>query len=145
MARNSTKHVSYKDLRKACADLKAVYTAGDEGAARDALEPFGKTWNGRHPMVCRSRGERRAGLREYFKCSPQMRPAIYTANAIGSLNCQLRKLTKSRPTFSTDGAVFKTLYLAMRNASEAWTTPIGNWGLALSQFAIGFGKEPLPF
>jgi transposase-like protein len=37
MVRNSTKYVSYKDLKKLCADLKAVYVAAGEGAAREAL------------------------------------------------------------------------------------------------------------
>jgi transposase-like protein len=33
----------------------------------------------------------------------------------------------------------------LRNASEKWTMPIKNWGLALNQFAIEFGKERVPF
>jgi transposase-like protein len=43
MVRNSTKYVSYKDLKKVCAGLKEIYGASDEGAAREALETFGKT------------------------------------------------------------------------------------------------------
>jgi transposase-like protein len=81
MVRNSTKYVSYKDLKKVCAGLKAVYTAGDEGAARGALETFGKTWNGKEPMMYRSRDEHWADLCEYFKYSPEIRRAIYTTNA----------------------------------------------------------------
>jgi hypothetical protein len=55
------------------------------------------------------------------------------------------QVTKNRSTFSTDDAIFKTLYLAIRNASEKWTMPIKHWGLALNQFAIEFGKERVPF
>jgi transposase-like protein len=36
MARNSTRFVSYKGLKKICADLKAVYAAPAEDAGRDA-------------------------------------------------------------------------------------------------------------
>jgi hypothetical protein len=36
-------------------------------------------------------------------------------------------------------------YLAFRNASEKWTIPIRNWEEALSQSAIEFGKEQVPF
>jgi transposase-like protein len=54
MVRNSTKFVSYKDLKKVCADLKAVYSAATEEAGRDALEEFGKTWNTKYPMIYQS-------------------------------------------------------------------------------------------
>jgi transposase-like protein len=81
MVRNSTKYVSYKDLKKVCADLKAVYTAADEGAARDGLETFGKTRDGKYPMIYRSWDEHWAGLCGYFKYSPKIRRAIYTTNA----------------------------------------------------------------
>jgi transposase-like protein len=145
MVRNSTKYVSYKDLKKVCADLKEIYTAADEGAARDALESFGKTWDGKYPMIYRSWDEHWTDLCEYCKYSPEIRRAIYTTNAIESLNYQLRKVTKNRSTFSTDEAIVKILYLAIRNASEKWTMPIKHWGLALNQFAIEFGKERVPF
>jgi transposase-like protein len=145
MVRNSTKYVSYKDLKKVCADLKEIYGAADEAAARDALETFGKTWDSKYPMIYRSWDEHWSDLCEYFKYSPEIRRAIYTTNAIESLNYQLRKVTKNRSTFSTDDAIFKILYLAIRNASEKWTMSIKNWGLALNQFAIEFGKERVPF
>jgi transposase-like protein len=51
MIRNSTKFVSYKDLKKVCADLKAVYTAPTEKAAQENLEEFGKIWNDKYPMM----------------------------------------------------------------------------------------------
>jgi transposase-like protein len=54
-------------------------------------------------------------------------------------------VTKNRSTFVNDEAIFKTLYLAIRNASAKWTMPIKEWGLALNQFAIVFGKERVPF
>jgi 3-dehydroquinate dehydratase len=40
------------------------------------------------------------------------------------MNYQLRKVTKNRSAFSTDDAIFKILYLAIRNASEKWTMPM---------------------
>jgi transposase-like protein len=45
MIRNSTRFVSYKDLKKVCADLKAVYSAPTEESGRNALEEFGKKWD----------------------------------------------------------------------------------------------------
>ncbi|GHT91587.1 hypothetical protein FACS1894140_2410 [Spirochaetia bacterium] len=145
MVRNSTKFVSYKDLKKVCADLKAVYAAATEEAGRDALEEFGKIWNTKYPMIYQSWDTHWNDLSEFFKYPPEIRKAIYTTNAIESLNYQLRKVTKNRSTFPNDDAIFKILYLAIRNASEKWTMPIRDWGMALNQFAIIFGSERVPF
>jgi putative transposase len=84
-----------------------------EESGRAALEEFRKTWD---------------DLSEFFKYPDEIRRAIYTTNAIESLNYQLRKVTKNRSSFSTDDAIFKILYLVVRNASEKWTMPIKNWG-----------------
>jgi transposase-like protein len=145
MVRNSTKFVSYKDLKKVCADLKAVYSANNEEAGRNALEDFGKVWNDKYPMIFKAWEHHWNDLSEFFKYPPEIRRAIYTTNAIESLNYQLRKVTKNRLSFPTDDAIFKILYLAIRNASEKWTMPIREWGQALNQFAIEFGKERVPF
>ena len=145
MVRNSTKFVSYKDLKKVCADLKTIYSANSEEAGRDALEDFGKKWNDKYPAIYQSWRRRWEDLNEFFKYPPEIRRAIYTTNAIESLNYQLRKVIKNKSTFSTDDAILKILYLAIRNACKKWTMPIREWGQALNQFAIEFGKERVPF
>ena len=145
MVRNSTKFISYKDLKKVCADLKAIYSAPTESAARDALEELGKKWDDKYPMISKSWENHWDDLCEFFKYPPGIRKAIYTTNAIESLNYQFRKVTKNRSSFPTDDAILKILYLAIRNASKKWTMPIKEWGQALNQFAIEFGKERVPF
>jgi len=145
MVRNSTKFVSYKDLKKVCADLKAVYSAASEELGQQALEDFGKKWDEKYPMIYQSWNRHWDELSEFFKYPPEIRHAIYTTNAVESLNYQLRKVTKNRSSFSTDDAILKILYLAIRNASKKWTMPIREWGQALNQFAIEFGKERVPF
>jgi transposase-like protein len=145
MVRSSTKFVSYKDLKKICADLRAIYTAATEDAGRAALDMFGETWNGRYPMIYQSWDTHWDDLSEFFKYPPEIRKAIYTTNAIESLNYQLRKVTRNRSTFVNDDAIYKIMYLALRNASKKWTMPIPNWGMALNQFAIVFGNERVPF
>lgn len=47
-----------------------------------------------------------------------IRKAIYTTNAIESLNMSLRKVTKNRGHFPSDEAMFKLIYLALRNISK---------------------------
>jgi transposase-like protein len=97
---------------------------------RDTLEEFDKIWDTRYPMIYQSWDTHWDDLSEFFKYPPEIRKAIYTTNAIESLNYQLRKVTKNRSTFPNDDAIFKILYLAIRNASEKWTMPIRDWGMA---------------
>ena len=73
MIRNSTKFVSYKDLKKVCADLKAVYYSATEDGAHNALEDFGKTWNGKYQMIYKSWEHHWNDLNEFFKYSPEIR------------------------------------------------------------------------
>lgn len=69
--------------------------------------------------------------------------AIYTTNAIESLNMLLRKVTKNRGHFPSDEAMFKLLYLALRNIAKKWTMPIRDWESALNQFSILFESRML--
>ena len=47
--RNSSKYVSYKDLKALMADLKAVYAAVDEETALNALDVFAEHWDKKYP------------------------------------------------------------------------------------------------
>ncbi len=60
-----------------------------------------------------------------------IRKAIYTTNAIESLNSELRAAIK----FPTDDSVRKMIYQAIKDASKKWSMPIQNWQLAMSRFA----------
>jgi len=66
------------------------------------------------------------------------RKAIYTANAIESLNRVIRKATKKRGLFPTDDSAKKVIYLAIQPASKKWAIPIRNWKAALNRFMIEF-------
>ena len=141
MVRNSTKFVSYRDLKKVCADLRTIYSAPTEAAGRDALERFNEKWKSKYPMIYKSWDAHWADLSEFYGYPEEIRKAIYTTNAIESLNSQLRKVTRNKSTFPNDDAIFKVMYLAIRNASKKWTMPIRDWGAAMNQFAIVFGKR----
>ena len=61
--RNSTRYVSYKDLKALMTDLKAVYAAVDENAALDALEVFAQHWDKKYPKISASWRDNWANLR----------------------------------------------------------------------------------
>jgi putative transposase len=77
-------------------------------------------------------------LNTVFCCPPDIRKAIYTTNAIGSLNSVIRKAVKKRKLFPTDDSAKKIVYLAIQQASKKWTMPIRNWKPALNRFMIEF-------
>ena len=141
MVRNSTKYVSYKDLKEVCRDLKQIYSAVNEEEALEALDDLGRKWNGKYPMIQRSWETHWGDLSEFFKYPEEIRRVIYTTNAIESLNASLRKVTKNRAAFPDDEAIVKIMYLAISKAAKKWTMPIRNWGMALNQFAIMFGAD----
>lgn len=68
----------------------------------------------------------------------EIRHAIYTTNAIESLNSVIRHSTKKRKIFSSDDSVKKVIYLATSNAAKKWTMPVQNWRLAMNWFTIHF-------
>ncbi|UTC66970.1 MULTISPECIES: nucleotidyl transferase AbiEii/AbiGii toxin family protein [unclassified Treponema] len=144
MVRSSTKFVSYKDLKDVCKDLKEIYSAINEKSGAEALEDFGKKWDDKYPMIKAAWQRNWNELVEFFNYPEEIRKAIYTTNAIESLNSSLRKVTRNKPSFPDDDSIYKAMYLAIRNASKRWTMPIKNWGIAVNQFAILFDKR-VPF
>ena len=141
--RNSSKYVSYKDLKELMADLKRVYAAVDEPSALDALEDFAGKWDKKYPKISKSWRDNRANLSTYFKFPEEVRRLIYTTNAIEGFNRQLRKVTKSKSVFPTDDSLLKMLYLAMIDITAKWTGRRQDWARIHAQLAI-FYEDRLP-
>ncbi|SCJ71757.1 Transposase and inactivated derivatives [uncultured Butyricicoccus sp.] len=136
--RNSSKYVSYKDLKALMADLKAVYAAVDEDAALMALDTFSEHWDKKYPTISQSWRANWANLSTYFKFPQELRRLIYTTNAIGGFNRQLRKVTKAKSVFPTDESLFKMLYLAMMDITKKWTGRRQDWSMIHAQLAVYF-------
>lgn len=139
--RNSSKYVSYKDMKALMADLKAVYAAVDEPAALDALDVFSERWDKKYPKISQSWRDNWANLSIYFKYPQELRRLIYTTNTIEGFNRQLRKVTKSKSVFPTDDSLLKMLYLAMTDITKKWTGRRQDWGVIYAQMAIFFGDR----
>lgn len=136
--RNSSKYVSYKDLKALMADLKAVYAAVDEDAALMALDTFSEHWDKKYPTISQSWRANWANLSTYFKFPQELRRLIYTTNAIEGFNRQLRKVTKAKSVFPTDESLFKMLYLAMMDITKKWTGRRQDWSMIHAQQAVYF-------
>lgn len=139
--RNSFKYVPWKDRKAVAKDLKAVYSAATIKEAEHALDKFSDTWDAKYPAISPSWRSDWDRLTVFFDYSPEIRKAIYTTNAIESLNYSLRMSLKNKGAFPNDDAIFKVLYLAINRVAKKWTMPIRNWKVALNQFVILFGDR----
>lgn len=139
--RNSTKYVSYKDLKALVADLKAIYAAVDEASALEALEIFARCWDKKYPKISLSWQDNWVNLSTYFKFPQEVRRLIYTTNAIESFNRQLRKVTKAKSVFPTDDSLLKMLYLAMMDITKKWTGRRQDWSMIHAQLAVYYADR----
>ena len=144
LTRASLRWVNYKDRKKVAAQLRLLYGAPTEQAARDALDAWTDSEIGRqYPAIRRQWDAAWQQVIPFFAFPPEVRKVIYTTNMIESINYQLRKISKTRGHFPTDDALIKLLYLGCRELGRTDTRGRGgratyNWKIALNQFDIMF-------
>jgi len=136
MVRNSVKYISYKDRKSVTTDLKEIYLAPSADAAEAALDKFAEKWDKKYPVISKSWRSRWSEVIPFLKFSPDIRKAVYTTNAIESINYNLQRNLKTRQSFPNDEAAMKLIFMILRRISKKWTMPIRNWGEALNQFAL---------
>lgn len=115
------KYVPWKDYKPVTANLKRIYQATTEEQALLALAEFSAKCDDNYPQISRSWQAHWDNLNTLFAYPEDIRRAIYTTNAIESLNSVIRKATKKRKVFPTEDSAKKVVYLAIRQASEKWT------------------------
>lgn len=142
LIRSSLRFVSWSDRKLVSAMLRPVYHAENEQAAELALNEAAKQLDAKCPSVVRTFRNRWAEFVPFLSYPAELRRMLYTTNAVESLNSQLRKTLRQRGPFPNDEAVFKLLYLAIRNAKVHWRRPIA-WTRMLVQLDIFFeGRLP---
>lgn len=141
LVRSSLKYVSYKDRKLVVEDLKKVYKAPTKAAAELSLADFQKKWEKKYPYIAPIWERNWENLVTYFDYPEDIRKAIYTTNAIESLNMNLRSVIKNKRVFPSDESVFKVIFLAIQRISKKWTMPIRHWKEAMNRFLIEFGAE----
>lgn len=139
--RNSLKYVASKDQKEFMKDIKTVYQATTKSFAEDNLKAVTAKWDKKYPIVTDSWNNNWEKLSTYFKYTESIRRLIYTTNTIEGFHRQVRKVTKTKGSFTNDMALLKLIYLATRNISKKWTQPLQNWSLTVSQLSIIFGER----
>jgi putative transposase len=144
MVRHPLSYVSHRDRKQVATDMKGIYQAATLSEAEHQLAKSDSVWAGQYPLIVKSWRANWGRVTPMFGYPQEVRRAIYTTNTIESLNMTLRKIIKNRSLFPGEEAVFKLLYLALRNISRRWRMPIRDWGGAMNQSAIIFeGRVPM--
>lgn len=138
--RNSLKHVSWKNRKEMAKDLKSIYQAPSEKEGSAALDDFARKWE-KYPHVAISWRKNWSELATFFKYPSEIRNLIYTTNPIESVNRCIKKVTKNKAIFPNEQAVFKVIYLALREADKKWTSRLRDWPMIYSQLMIFFEER----
>ncbi|MFT6449677.1 MAG: transposase-like protein [Oleispira sp.] len=138
MVCTSMKFIPWNDYKEVAADLKRVYKSPTEEEALRELDSLEDKWRSKYPQISRPWRQNWDNLNTFFAYPEAIRKAIYTTNAIESLNSVIKKAIKKRKLFPHDDSAKKVVYLATQEASKNWTMPIRNWRSALNHFMIVF-------
>jgi transposase-like protein len=144
MVRNSVRFVPYKDRKAVITGLKNIYLAPSAELAACALDDFAAAWDAKYPMISKSWRSRWNEVIPFFKFSPEIRKAVYTTNAVESVNYTIQKVIKHRQSFPNDEAAVKLIFMGLKNIAKKLTMPIRDWGAALNQFAVIYGEDRVP-
>ncbi len=143
LVRAALKYVSTTDSKPVAADLKKIYQAATVQEAEQALAKFAEVWGTKYPTIVKQWRLKWNDIITLFDFPPPIRKAIYTTNAIESVNSVIRKFTRNRKQYPNAASAIKLVYLAIHEASKRWTLPIRGWKAALNHFAILF-EDRLP-
>jgi len=128
-------------------DLRPVYTAPTEQAAKERLVEFASVWGDRYPGIVRLWESAWAEFVPFLAFEIEVRRVIFSTNAVESLNARFRRAVRARGHFPSDQAALKCLYLTLRSIDptgrgrQRWAI---RWKPALNAFALMFEGRIIP-
>ena len=138
LVRAALRYVNVENSPAVAAALKKIYRAATVLEAEQAMDAFNQAWGTKYPTISKMWRAKWSDIITLFDFPPEIRKAIYTTNAIESVNSVIRKFTRNRKIYPTEDSALKNVYMAIREASRKWTMPIHHWKQALNHFAILF-------
>ena len=143
LVRAALRYVSTEDSKPVVRDLKKIYQAATVMEAEAALEEFAQEWDEKYPTIAKQWRLKWADIVTLFDFPDPIRKAIYTTNAIESVNSAIRKFTRNRKIYPNERSALKLIFMAISEASKKWTRPIHHWKQALNHFAVMYeGRMP---
>jgi putative transposase len=111
MVRASLHYVNWKERKRVAANLKAIYRAATEQQAKQELDEFVAQWGGRYQAIGKLWKDHWDHVTPLFDFPAEVRRIIYTTNAVESLHMSLRKIIKTRGSFSERRGRFEATLL----------------------------------
>ncbi len=136
LVRAALRYVTTDDSKPVARQLKQIYQAATVVEAEAAVEEFAQAWDAKYPTISKMWRAKWHDIATLFDFPPAIRKAIYTTNAIESVNSVIRKFTRNRKIYPNEESALKLVYMAINEASKKWTRPIKHWKQALNHFAI---------
>ena len=140
LTRNIAKLCPKKELKKIINGWKRIYNSSTQEAANVCLDQFKKEFS-KHKTIIKKVEDFMQYLEPLFELPEEIRKAIYTSNAVESVNSALRKVTKGKGSFPSKESVYKILYLRIRELKDKWYKPIRNWNTIQLQIIELFGER----
>lgn len=140
LTRNLHQICPKNEASKIIGGFKKIYKASSLEVAQIELEEFKREFSGRTKII-----EKVESFMEYleplYELPEEIRHAIYTSNAVESVNSALRKVTRGKGSFPSEESVFKVLFLRIGELTDKWNKPIRNWEKIQLQLIELFGER----
>ena len=134
-----------KEAKEIISDYKKIYMSSNQEEADFHMEAFKKKYEKDQKRIVKKAQEFMEYLEPLFELPDEIRKCIYTSNAVESVNSALRKVTRGKGAFPNENAVYKVLYLRIKELSEKWKKPIQNWATIQSQLIEIFGERYMKY
>lgn len=125
--RNSLKYVDDKDVKKVASSLRKVYVASTMEAALSAFELFKQQWGEPYSYIVEQWEQGWHELMAFIDFGNDIRRMIYTTNPVEALHRIIRKIVKSKAAWVSETALFKQIYLSLKQNQKSWKRTAYNW------------------
>lgn len=142
--RNTLKYAMKKDYRALTQDMKNIYGSSRLEIAEVQLQEFVTKWQHKYPTAVKSWQNNWYKLSAFFDFGAHIRRMMYTTNPIENVHRQMRKVTKTKGSFSSDMALKKLIYLVIREINKSPKRKIFQWNLIFAQLYIKFEDRIAP-
>lgn len=140
LTRNIYKICPKKEAKNIIKMWKRIYTSYSYEEAITVLEDFKETFK-KHTKIVEKVENFMEFLEPLFELPIEIRKAIYTSNAVESVNSALRKVTRGKGAFPSEESVYKVLFLRINDLKEKWVKPIHNFKTIQLQLVDLFGER----
>jgi len=139
--RNCMRLIDDKDSRKVIRQLREVYTAVNEAQARQRLEDFGTTWEGKYDCIVQMWEKDWTELMACMNLGVELRKITYTTNAIENLNREIRRVTKTKGGWTSERALLIQLHLSLERKAKSWNKKVRGWAAIQRELTQTYGER----